>query len=443
MLKNRHLYGLGLLLAVATMVLVIGIPVSAAGHKYVMIGDSYSDIMKQDVKDGYPYSWPDFTAQYANIPSSSWTAYRHDGAGFLSSGSPYKTFYEYFQSDVLKKNASPDKSVDRVILAGGVVNDFNKLKKLSAETVKSRLRTRMKELDTALRKKYPNAKIMYAGMHWCVPGTKASDGTALRTVFNTRMAWYREIAESLKWKYMASVDYVLRAGDAEIGKYFLKDGLHPNIRGKRALGIAIANEVKEYNAAEDKAKEREYNKEAAFVGLHVISVTENSIRLTWKKVEGASKYILCGCKYGQKFKKIGTFGGSVLESTRKKLAKGSYYVFRLDAYNSKGKYMASSRRLFVATRGGKYTNACAVSASPSAISLKAGSGQYEKIRPSKTLRDAGKTERVFKEYTYFSTKPKIASVSADGLVRGLHRGECRIYVIAQSGASKAVTVKVS
>ena len=47
-----------------------------------------------------------------------------------------------------------------------------------------------------------------------------------------------------------------------------------------------------------------------------------------------------------------------------------------------------------------------------------------------------------KKYRYISSDPDVASVSAGGVIKGVQKGKCNIYVIAVNGVMRKIKVSV-
>ena len=81
---------------------------------------------------------------------------------------------------------------------------------------------------------------------------------------------------------------------------------------------------------------------------------KKAISLTWKKIQVAKTYVIYGAKCGTSYKKIATVHRKTF--TNKKLKKGTYYKYMVVALNEKGKVVAISKLIHVATKGGKVGN---------------------------------------------------------------------------------------
>ncbi len=75
----------------------------------------------------------------------------------------------------------------------------------------------------------------------------------------------------------------------------------------------------------------------------------------------------------------------------------------------------------------------------STISLKAGKTTALKASFTKAKKTKVKKHTAIR---FESSNPKVLKVSAKGRIKALKKGTARVYVFAQNGASRKVTVKV-
>lgn len=176
-------------------------------------------------------------------------------------------------------------------------------------------------------------------------------------------------------------------------------------------------------------------------------VTKNSVTLAWSKAKGATKYIVYGNACGKKNKMIKQTTVKKNSVTFKKVnkkavKKGTYYKFTVVAVNAKGKVVTTSKMIHVATPGGKWGNDKKVTtaAKKNAVSVKVKKTfnlKAKAVAASKKL----KVQR-HRQVAYESTNPKVASVSAKGVIKGVKKGTCYVYAYAQNGVSTRVKVTV-
>ena len=192
----------------------------------------------------------------------------------------------------------------------------------------------------------------------------------------------------------------------------------------------------------------------ARIQLKSPSQTKTSVKISWKKTSGATKYVIYGnaCGAKNKMKKLATVTGSSKNFTKvagKKVKKGSYYKFMVVALDKNNKVVSTSKMIHVATKGGKVGNHKSVTVKAkiggktkavSKVTLKKG-----KILALKTkLNPASKKLKVKKHVgvRYESSNNKIAAVNGSGKITAKAKGTCYIYVYAPNGVMKAVKVMV-
>ena len=172
-------------------------------------------------------------------------------------------------------------------------------------------------------------------------------------------------------------------------------------------------------------------------------VTSTSIKISWNKVSGASYYIVYGNKCGKtnryvKIKKVKT-----LNFTQSKLKKGTYYKYIVSAFNKKGKHLATSRTMHIATKGGKYCNFKSVTtkAKKNAVSL-ARKGKTFKLG-AKAVKESSKLKaNTHRKIRFESSNKKIATVDSSGKITAKKKGTCYVYAYAQNGVYKKIKVTV-
>ncbi len=169
-------------------------------------------------------------------------------------------------------------------------------------------------------------------------------------------------------------------------------------------------------------------------------VGKKSIKIRWKKLKGAKKYVVYYSKCGRtrKCKKLAETKKTAY--TLKKLKKGTYYKFVVIALNKKGKVLSISKMAHIATLGGKNGNANKVTVNKNKVTLTKG----KKIKLKGKAISASKKIRIKEHRTvrYESDNKKIATVTKKGVIRGKAKGTCHIYVYVQNGFSKKVKVTV-
>ena len=175
--------------------------------------------------------------------------------------------------------------------------------------------------------------------------------------------------------------------------------------------------------------------------------TKNAVKISWKKVTGADGYVLYGAPCNtkgkiNKMKKLAVLqNGSKITYTDKKLKSGIYYKYCVKAYklvNGKKVWLAKSKTIHVTTAGGKYGNAKAVKVSNTKVILKKGKSlviKAQQIAENKPIKQHVNIK-------FESTNTKIATVTKNGRIKAKKKGTCYIYVYAQNGVYKRISVTV-
>ncbi|MBQ1406686.1 MAG: leucine-rich repeat protein [Eubacterium sp.] len=176
-------------------------------------------------------------------------------------------------------------------------------------------------------------------------------------------------------------------------------------------------------------------------------VTEKSIKLTWKKVSGATSYILYASPCGNNFKyqKLATLkktSTTVKKIAGAKLKKGKYYRFLLVAIDAKNNVLSTSKTVHAATTGGKVGNAKKVTtkAKKNKVTVKF----KKKFKLAAKAVAASKKLKVKKHRAlmYETSNAAIATVTKKGVIKGVKKGKCKVYAYAQNGVCAVITVTV-
>ena len=179
--------------------------------------------------------------------------------------------------------------------------------------------------------------------------------------------------------------------------------------------------------------------------------TKTSLKLRWNKVKGADGYLIYAKKCASKgsYKKIKTIKKKGTTSyTQKKLKKGTYYQYKVVAYKTKGnkKYILStSMPVYATTKGGKYTNPKSVRITKPDRAKKKSEVIIKKGKKVQLKANIKKGEQAVKEYrklSYETSNKKIATVSAKGVIKGVRKGTCYVYIYAQNGVYRKVKVTI-
>lgn len=169
--------------------------------------------------------------------------------------------------------------------------------------------------------------------------------------------------------------------------------------------------------------------------------SNQSIRVTWNRVKGASGYIIYGnvCGAYNSYKKILQTSGT--SYTQGKLKKGTYYKYLVVAVNG-NKALAVSKTIHVATKGGKVGNNKKVKtkAKKNKVTLK--KGKTFKLKAKAVARSKKLKVKKHRAVKYETTNKKVASVASNGKIRAAGKGTCYVYAYAQDGVYARVKVTV-
>ena len=173
---------------------------------------------------------------------------------------------------------------------------------------------------------------------------------------------------------------------------------------------------------------------------------KNSIVVSWRKYTGAAGYDVFWryCDGSINYKKAGTIKNGKLSMTHKNLKSNREYKYFVAAYKMvKGRkiYIAKSNEMHVAMKQARTTNAVSIKVNRTTVILKAG----KTFRLKCQLTGENRKKKLISHsssYHYYTTSSKIATVSQNGVIRANSKGSCSIYVLANNGVYKKVTVKV-
>ncbi len=169
---------------------------------------------------------------------------------------------------------------------------------------------------------------------------------------------------------------------------------------------------------------------------------KKTITLKWKKINGASGYIVYGAPCGKKMTRLATISNpKTVKKTFKKLKKGKYYKYIVVAYKKTAagnRIMSKSKSVHCATPGGKKGNPTGIKLKKTKITLKKG----KKTKIKATLQSKGKVATHIAKFRYESSNKKIATVDKNGNIKAKKKGTVTIYVYAQNGLCKTIKVKV-
>ena len=165
--------------------------------------------------------------------------------------------------------------------------------------------------------------------------------------------------------------------------------------------------------------------------------------LKWNKVKGASGYIIYGNRCGTKFRFEKIAEVNKTSYVHKSLKKGTYYKYLIVAYKSvfgNKTVLATSKTMHAATIGGKVGNCRKLKLYKNKVTLKR--KKTFKIKAKEMATSKKLKIKKHRKIAFESSNPKVATVTKAGKIKGLRKGSCKIYVYAQNGIYKTVTVRV-
>lgn len=171
------------------------------------------------------------------------------------------------------------------------------------------------------------------------------------------------------------------------------------------------------------------------------STTKKSISISWSKVSGADGYVVYANAYGSKLKKVATLSNRVTSYTHKGLKANKYYKYVVIAYKNVDNQritLSASKTIFVTTKSGKYDNPKAPKATKAKLSVKEGKKAAIRASQAKIKKKLRKLAAI----RFESSNTKIATVNSKGVVKGVKKGSCKVYIYAQNGLAKTVKISV-
>lgn len=175
--------------------------------------------------------------------------------------------------------------------------------------------------------------------------------------------------------------------------------------------------------------------------------TKNSVTVTWKKAPGAVKYLVYASKCGKKNKPVKI---ADTKSTKyvlkkldgKKISKGTYYKFIIVAVDKNNNVVSSSKTIHSATLGGKVGNCKKLTTKAKKDKVTVKAKKTFKLKPTQKAEKKKLKIKNHRKLMYESSDTSIATVNKSGVIKGLKKGKCTIYVYAQNGIFKKITVTV-
>lgn len=172
---------------------------------------------------------------------------------------------------------------------------------------------------------------------------------------------------------------------------------------------------------------------------------DNTLELTWPNVGDDMTYevYLSVCDGGDNYEKVGTTttNSCVIDNLdNDKAYKG--FVLAYNYVDDAKLYTAKAISVHVAMpEQPTLTNAKSVSVKEDKVTIK--KGKSAKISAS-IKPDDSKKELVshVAEFRYLSSDPKVATVDKNGKIVGVKKGKCSVFVIANNGVNKKISVTV-
>ena len=199
-------------------------------EKWVFIGDSYAE-------NGRPnHTIPILTAKAAGLSRSHYSIQCcHGGQGLIGwkEGKAFSTRLINQRKDI---------KVTKVIVIGGINND--------GEHSKETLQAAAIDFFKLVREKYPKAKIYYTIPNWYAnyngsprhSKERAEKFKINRERITLRLKWYREFCRENNIIFLAKSTNALHQKNNT--KFFVKDGHHPSIKGRRKVAKLLAKELR-------------------------------------------------------------------------------------------------------------------------------------------------------------------------------------------------------
>ncbi|MBO5302999.1 MAG: family 43 glycosylhydrolase [Lachnospiraceae bacterium] len=180
----------------------------------------------------------------------------------------------------------------------------------------------------------------------------------------------------------------------------------------------------------------------------VKKATKNSNKVQWSKVADAEGYVVLGNIINSGKKKYPYEVLTIIENntttsyTHKNLKKDTYYKYIVQAYkmvDGKVSILETSKTVYSATKNKKYANVKAIKVNKTKVSL-AKKGKKFTIKAKQTKN--GKKLISNRDLSFESSNTKVATVSSKGIITAKKKGKCTIYVYAQNGIYKTISVTV-
>ena len=221
--------------------------------------------------------------------------------------------------------------------------------------------------------------------------------------------------------------------------------------------VAAEKKATEDSAAEKAAAELAAAKEEAQAAMNEqVTVTQkgNKFTVKWKKSSSADGYFVyaqyCEKKANEPaitIKTNGTTSTTISKINGKKIStKKNFYVYVEPYKIIEGKEVTLGKSMeahLVGSGNTKYSNVKTLTLKKNKLALKV--GKTAKIKAKVTLVNKNKKHLPKShgaKFRYKSSDPSIATVSANGKVKGIKKGTCTVYVYSINGLVKKAKITV-
>ena len=282
------------------------------------------------------------------------------------------------------------------------------------------------------------SKILIEGGTVRATGTKSAISSANPIQISDDLTVLDPVGGKLgKTSWEASLPYGIVTGDSKTAAHAVIGPVPSEPKSTITPDTPVKGDALEKKILDQ--KEEKDLEGTSFINLRAkgSAKSKTSIRLSWKKIAGATSYTVYGNKCGRKYyTKLGTVS-SRTSWTHKKLKKGTYYKYIVVAQKGSNA-IGASKAIFVTPSGGRYGNPKGVSLDRKTLKLK--KGKLKTVRA--TLKTGGWRVRTYRRIRLESSNSEVATVSAKGKIRAVSKGSCYIYAYAQNGVSARMKVTV-
>ena len=283
----------------------------------------------------------------------------------------------------------------------------------------------------------PGSKILIEGGTVRATGTKSAISSANPIQISDDLTVLDPVGGKMgKTSWEASLPYGIVTGDSKTAAHAVIGPVPSEVKETITPDTPVKGETLEEKILGLKEEEDPEGTSFAILRPKGSAKSKTSVRLSWKKMAGATSYVVYGNKCGKKhYRQLATV--SRTSWTHKKLKKGTYYKYIVVAKKGSSA-IGASKAIFVATSGGKYGNPKGVSLDKKTLKLKKGKAKTVKA----ALKTGGQKVRTYRKIRFESSKPEVATVSAKGKIKAVSKGSCYIYAYAQNGVSARIKVTV-